>query len=58
MDLSILHVNGTNKFAAPLATQSFGTFNLLKYLLILAKIHFSLSTQLVHGQVDGATVSA
>ena len=35
--VKLLHINGTNKFAVPLATPSFGTFNLLKYLLILAK---------------------
>ena len=48
--VQILHINGTNKFAVPLATPPFGTFNLLKYLLVWQKFNFSLSTQLVPGQ--------
>ena len=33
----VLHINGTNKFAAPLATPSFGIFILLKYLFVWQK---------------------
>ena len=46
-----------NKFAAPLATPSFGTFNLLKYLLVWQKFNFSPSTLLVTGQHESQPFS-